>query len=104
MTNNRVLAMKTPKWKEAIQSSITHKEFLKAMEEPSELERYQFWRDFPQYQRHAYLLESMGLLKHSRVNEAFQSVDRGDFLRGENMFFSMADHPLPIGYEQTNSA
>jgi protein-L-isoaspartate(D-aspartate) O-methyltransferase len=67
------------------------------------LEQWQHWRDMPNYKKHAFLLEKRGYLNNERLRRAFSEVDRGDFLHIEDSFFSLADVPIGIGYEQTNS-
>jgi protein-L-isoaspartate(D-aspartate) O-methyltransferase len=72
-------------------------------EELAAMQRWQDWRDTPMYYKHAFLLEEAGLLNHPNVHRAFYSVDRADFLKMKDSVFALADTPIGIGYEQTNS-
>ena len=71
--------------------------------EITDLEKWENWRSQTVAERHAFYLEQAGHLKSPRVIEAFQEIDRADFLRPKDMHLSMVDMPIPIGHEQTNS-
>ncbi len=44
-----------------------------------------------------------GVIKNASLLDAFEKVDRGDFIRKEDSAAAYADHPLPIGCGQTIS-
>ncbi|MCD6258792.1 MAG: protein-L-isoaspartate O-methyltransferase [Helicobacteraceae bacterium] len=49
-----------------------------------------------------YLID-IGVLRSSRIIEAFRSVDRADFVADGGVFNAYEDYPLDIGYGQTIS-
>lgn len=48
-------------------------------------------------------LQNSGVLKTPRIIEAFQKIDRKDFVGKGNSFYTYIDHPLSIGYGATIS-
>ncbi len=48
-------------------------------------------------------LQSSDALQTEALIYAFQSIDRADFLTGDQLSSAYQDQPLPIGYGQTNS-
>ena len=48
-------------------------------------------------------LKSSGVLKNSNIIEAFEKIDRADFVLEEHKLESYEDHPIPIGRGQTIS-
>lgn len=49
------------------------------------------------------LREDTGVLESERIIEAFQKIDRKDFVRDDYQVEAYEDYPLPIGHDQTIS-
>lgn len=49
------------------------------------------------------MLKQYGVLNSKSIIEAFEAVDRVDFLPPDQKLISQSDRPIPIGHGQTNS-